>query len=114
MTTPVRDVRASVAYTTHPVVVVQRAGKLNIRSAQTHSMRSDTRKIRFPAKPRAKTTVECVIPDVKFPNRRSVYCRDEIDGIVSNVNYKFVRANPIERRHFIIRQLVCFNFEAPA
>src|SRR5215211_5812367 len=113
MTTPVGDVRAAITNATDPVVVVQRAGKLNIRSPQTHTMRSDTWEIRFPANPRAKTAVECVIPDVEFPNGGSVYCRDEIHGIMCDVDDIFVGADPIECGHFIIRQFVRFNFEAP-
>src|SRR5215217_6046196 len=104
MAITIRDVRAAIANATHPVVIIERAIKLNIRSTETHSLSSDTGKIRFPTDPRTKTGIESVIPDVKFPNRRSVYCRDEVDCIMGDVDDVFVSANPVERGHFIVGQ----------
>src|SRR5205807_7860642 len=110
----VRDVGAAVAYAPHPRVVVEPPRHLNIRAAHADAVGVDAGEVRLAADARAEAAVERVIPDVQLPRGGRVGGGDEVHHALGHVNDVLVRADAVEGRHLVVRQLVGLDLEAPA
>src|SRR5437763_875016 len=76
----IADIIASAADTFAPFIVVELAIYLHVRAAQSNFLAVNTWEVSFAADPGAKTNVERVIPDIKFPNIRSIAHGKKIDS----------------------------------
>ena len=111
MRQPVAAVAAAVLQAQHPVIKVELlllllGIELDVDSAQSDAVPVDAREIGLATDAALVAAVERVIPAVELPDARRIDRRDEIAHVVDDIDDIFIRANAVERRHGIIRQLV--------
>src|SRR5262245_33397534 len=85
---------------------------MNIRPAASDSAVGDAGKIRFATDTGSEPTIQGVIPNVQFEKERCIGGRDEVNSILPYIPTLFVRADPIERRHLIVRQISSLNLQS--
>ena len=120
----VADVVAPGADAFAPVVVSQSAVEFDVRAAKADAFAVYAGEVGLAADARAETAVECVIPNVQFPNRRRIDHREEVHGRnrlavragnhVGDIGDVFVGADAVERRHLVGWQGRAGLLEPPA
>ena len=105
-------IAAPVADTLDPPLVGQPV-ELDVTPSQPDLVVINAGEVRLAAYPRTEAHVQCVIPDVEFPDRRRVDGRDEVDGVVRHVHNELVRADPVKPGHLVVRQFVALDLQPP-
>src|SRR3989475_13291760 len=112
MAESVRHIGTPIAYAFAPRIVSESRRNVDVRAAASHTFIRQTREVRFPADPRPEATVERVIPDIQLVDEGRIGGRDEVDGVVRDVDDVLVGADRIEAWHLEVRQLVRLHLQA--
>ncbi len=88
--------------------------ELHVAAAQADALAVDAGEIGLAADAAGVAAVERVIPDVQLPDDGRIDRRDEVAGVVHDVDDVLVGADAVERRHLVGRQLVAGDLQAPA
>ena len=115
MTLAVADVVAAESNAFAPGVILELAIELHVAATEADLLAVDAGEVGLAADARAESGVERVIPDVQLPGVRRVDGGHEIDGrhelairagnLVSDVHDVFIRADAVELRQAVVREL---------
>jgi hypothetical protein len=121
MTSAVADIISTAVNPFTPIGVIELPIELHVRTPEPHLFSIDTRKIRLAADTRTEAHVQRVVPDVQLPHVGRVDGGDEIDRangpairaghLMRDVHDVLVRADAVEWRHDVVRQVRGAHFE---
>jgi len=119
----IADVIATAMNPFAPLVIIEFAVELHIRSTEPNFLSIYAWEVRLAADARAEANIESLIPHIQFPNVRRVAHGEKIDRgsqlsirtrhLMRHINNIFVGTDAAERRDDVVRQLVRFHFESP-
>ena len=115
MTQPVTHIASSRFDSLNPIDIVERLPRFgfDINPPQSHSLAVDARKIGFPTDSSREPAIQCVVPDIQFPNAWRIHSGDKVATVMNYVNDIFIGANAIKLGHLVIRQVRALHGESP-
>jgi hypothetical protein len=85
---------------------------MHVGAPTTHAAVGNAWKIGLAADARSEPAVERAIPNIQFGKEGRIDRRDEVDGIVRDIDNVFIRTNTVEWRRLVIRQFGTLSLQA--
>src|SRR5215467_5934359 len=89
-----------------PAAIGKWTRQSRVGSSHTHATIVDAWKVGLAGDSGTETQIQSVVPDVEFPNVRSIYSRNEINSVGKcDVNNVFIGADSVESWYLVVGQV---------